>query len=296
MNIIKGIVINKIQGFYNIKGEDEKEYLCKLRGILKRKDKKENCTVGDNVTFDTDGFITEVHPRKNLLLRPLVANLDYGVIQFAAKDPAIDLQRLNILVLNSIYNKIDPIIVINKIDLLTEDEFNTLKKSLEYFKSIKVPIFFISTYKNIGIDELKKFIKNKVTAFGGPSGVGKSSLLNMLQVDKDLKTGETSKRLRAGKHTTRDSKLLPLEDGGFVIDTPGFSSIDIPQTENAEELISLFPDFFGYSCKFNNCVHINEPNCGIKEAVENGKIFKERYDFYKFCYEKSKNEIWNKYR
>lgn len=296
MNIIKGIVINKIQGFYNIKGEDGKEYLCKLRGILKRKDKKENCTVGDNVTFDTDGFITEVHSRKNLLLRPLVANLDYGVIQFAAKDPAIDLQRLNILVLNSIYNKIDPIIVINKIDLLTEDEFNTLKKSLEYFKSIKVPIFFISTYKNIGIDKLKEFIKNKVTAFGGPSGVGKSSLLNMLQVDKDLKTGETSKRLRAGKHTTRDSKLLPLEDGGFVIDTPGFSSIDIPQTENAEELISLFPDFFGYSCKFNNCVHINEPNCGIKEAVENGKIFKERYDFYKFCYEKSKNEIWNKYR
>lgn len=295
MNIIKGVIINKIQGFYNIKGENGEEYLCKLRGILKRKEKKENCTVGDNVIFDEEGFITEVLERKNLLKRPLVANLDFGVIQFAAKDPLIDLQRLNILVLNSIFNKINPIIVINKIDLLTDEELDRLKKDLEYFKSINIPIFFISTYKNIGILELKEFIKNKITAFGGPSGVGKSSLLNLLQVDKDLKTGETSKRLRAGKHTTRDSKLLPLNEGGFVIDTPGFSSIDIPITENAAELISLFPDFSGFSCKFNNCVHINEPNCGVKEAVENGGIFKQRYDFYKFCYEKSKQEIWNKY-
>lgn len=296
MNIIKGIVINKIQGFYNIKGEDNKEYLCKLRGILKRKEKKENCIVGDKVTFDNEGFITEVDFRNNLLPRPLVANLDYGAIQFSAKDPLIDLQRLNILVLNSIYNKINPIIVINKIDLLTEIEFSNLKKSLKYFESIKVPIFFISTYKNIGIDELKKFIKDKITAFGGPSGVGKSSLLNLLQINKDLKIGETSKKLKSGKHTTRDSKLLPLEEGGFVIDTPGFSSIDLPKSKNSEELISLFPDFYGYNCKFNNCVHINEPCCGIKDAVENGKIFKERYEFYRFCYEKSKNEIWNKYK
>lgn len=296
MSTIEGIVINKIQGFYNIKSEGE-EYLCKLRGILKRSDKRENCAVGDHVVFDNDGFITEVKERKNLLRRPLVANIDYGVIQFAAKDPVIDYERINILILNSLYNKINPILIINKIDLLTKEEFDEIKEKLAYLSKINIPIFFISTVTKEGIKELEDFIKDKITAFGGPSGVGKSSILNLLQEDKDLKTGETSKRLRAGKHTTRDSKLLPLITGGFVIDTPGFSSVDLPPTENAQELISLFPEFnIGEGCKFNNCVHINEPDCAIKKAVENGIIPIERYEFYKRCYEKSKNELWNRYK
>ncbi|WP_432205167.1 ribosome small subunit-dependent GTPase A [Cetobacterium somerae] len=285
-----------MQGFYNIESNG-KEYLCKLRGILKRSDKRENCTVGDYVIFDEDGFITEVKPRKNLLRRPLVANIDYGVIQFAAKDPVIDYEKINILILNSLYNKINPVLIINKIDLLTEEELEEIKFNLEYLSKIDIPVFYISTYENLGIEDLKDFLKGNVTAFGGPSGVGKSSILNLLQDSKELKTGETSKRLRAGKHTTRDSKLLTLPSGGFVIDTPGFSSVDLPPTENAQELISLFPEFKTVEdCKFNNCVHINEPQCGIKNAAESGKIPKERYDFYKRCYEKSKNEIWNKYK
>ncbi|MGL4804700.1 MAG: ribosome small subunit-dependent GTPase A [Cetobacterium sp.] len=288
--------MNKIQGFYNIESEG-KEYLCKLRGILKRSDKRENCTVGDYVVFDADGFITEVKPRKNLLRRPLVANIDYGVIQFAAKDPAIDYEKINILILNSLYNKISPVLIINKIDLLSQEELEEIKSNLEYLSKIDIPVFYISTYKNLGMDELKAFLKDKVTAFGGPSGVGKSSILNLLQDSKELKTGETSKRLRAGKHTTRDSKLLTLPSGGFVIDTPGFSSVDLPPTSDAQDLISLFPEFhqFGDECKFNNCVHVNEPQCGVKSAVDSGKITKERYEFYKRCYDKSKNEIWNKY-
>ncbi|MEG2346209.1 MAG: ribosome small subunit-dependent GTPase A [Cetobacterium somerae] len=288
--------MNKIQGFYNIESEG-KEYLCKLRGILKRSDKRENCTVGDYVVFDADGFITEVKPRKNLLRRPLVANIDYGVIQFAAKDPAIDYEKINILILNSLYNKISPVLIINKIDLLSQEELEEIKSNLKYLSKIDIPVFYISTYKNLGMDELKAFLKDKVTAFGGPSGVGKSSILNLLQDSKELKTGETSKRLRAGKHTTRDSKLLTLPSGGFVIDTPGFSSVDLPPTSDAQDLISLFPEFhqFGDGCKFNNCVHVNEPQCGIKSAVDSGKITKERYEFYKRCYDKSKNEIWNKY-
>lgn len=294
--IIEGIVINKIQGFYNIESNG-KEYLCKLRGILKRSDKRENCTVGDYVVFDEDGFITEVKPRKNLLRRPLVANIDFGVIQFAAKDPAIDYEKINILILNSLYNKINPVLIINKVDLLSQDELNEIKSNLEYLSKIKIPVFYISTYENIGMEELKDFLKDNVTAFGGPSGVGKSSILNLLQDSRELKTGETSKRLRAGKHTTRDSRLLTLPSGGFVIDTPGFSSVDLPPTEDAQELISLFPEFnLGEGCKFNNCVHINEPQCGIKKAVENGIIPKERYEFFKRCYEKSKNEIWNRYK
>lgn len=253
--------------------------------------------MGDYVVFDADGFITEVKPRKNLLRRPLVANIDYGVIQFAAKDPAIDYEKINILILNSLYNKISPVLIINKIDLLSQEELEEIKSNLEYLSKIDIPVFYISTYKNFGMDELKAFLKDKVTSFGGPSGVGKSSILNLLQDSKELKTGETSKRLRAGKHTTRDSKLLTLPSGGFVIDTPGFSSVDLPPTSDAQDLISLFPEFhqFGDGCKFNNCVHVNEPQCGIKSAVDSGKITKERYEFYKRCYDKSKNEIWNKY-
>lgn len=296
MRKIKGIVINKIQGFYNIKS-NEKEYLCKLRGILKRSDKKENCTVGDYVIFDADGFITKIEPRKNLLIRPLVANIDYGAIQFSAKDPKIAYDRINFLILNSTYNKIKPILIINKIDLLTKEELEEIKQNLTYVHNLHIPIFYISTYENIGIYELKDFLKNQVTAFGGPSGVGKSSLLNLLQDDKELKTGETSKRLRAGKHTTRDSKLLSLSNGGYVIDTPGFSSINIPATKNVTELISLFYEFENHSnCKFHNCIHINEPDCAVKKAVENGEISKVRYDFYRYCYEKSKIDIWNQYK
>lgn len=299
MRKIEGIVINKIQGFYNIKSnENGKEYLCKLRGILKRSDKRENCTVGDNVVFDEEGFITEVKTRKNLLRRPLVANIDYGVIQFAAKDPAIDYEKINILILNSLFNDISPLLIINKIDLLEKEELEEIKEKLTYLEKINIPLFFISTYTKEGVKELEEFLKGKITAFGGPSGVGKSSILNLLQEDKDLKTGETSKRLRAGKHTTRDSKLLPLTIGGFVIDTPGFSSVELPPTKDANELANLFPEFNEYIglCKFNNCVHINEPNCAIKNAVEKGKIYSERYEFYKRCYEKSKNELWNRYK
>lgn len=202
------------------------------------------------------------------------------------------------LILNSFYNKINPILVVNKIDLLTEEEFQNIKENLEFANKIDIPVFYVSTLTNVGIEELQDFIKDKITAFGGPSGVGKSSILNLLQEDKELKTGETSKRLRAGKHTTRDSKLLPLSVGGYVIDTPGFSSVDLPPTENVQELIDLFPEFDNYkdNCKFNNCIHINEPQCAVKNAVENGEIVKERYDFYKRCYEKSKNELWNRYK
>ncbi|MGL5918633.1 MAG: ribosome small subunit-dependent GTPase A [Cetobacterium sp.] len=288
--------MNKIQGFYNIESNGN-EYLCKLRGLLKRSDKRENCTVGDYVVFDADGFITEVKPRKNLLRRPLVANIDFGVIQFAAKDPVIDYEKINILVLNSLYNKIKPVLIINKVDLLEAFELEEIKIKLAFLSKIDIPVFYISTYDNTGIPELTEFLKDKVTAFGGPSGVGKSSILNLLQDSRELKTGETSKRLRAGKHTTRDSRLLTLPTGGFVIDTPGFSSVDLPPTENAGELIELFPEFeLSKGCKFNNCIHVNEPQCGVKEAVEAGIIPQERYDFFKRCYDKSKNELWNKYK
>ena len=295
-NMIKGRVINKIQGFYYV-NDGTQIHECRLRGVLKRKDKKDNCVVGDYVEISEDNFIMNVAERKNIINRPLVSNIDWLVIQFAAKDPEIELDRLNNLILNSIYHKISPVIVINKIDLLTDEERKNLEDTLSYLKDIDIPLFFVSTVKNINVDKVKEFIKGKTTAFGGPSGVGKSSILNIIQNKKELTVGETSKRLKAGKHTTRDSNLIPLEEGGYVIDTPGFSSLELPPIENQEELVSLFKEFTfdeGY-CKFLDCHHINEPKCVIKEKVENGKISKIRYEFYKKVYEKLKNERWNRY-
>ena len=292
---IRGVVINKIQGFYYVKSE-EQVYECKLRGILKRKDDKQNCVVGDIVEISEDNAIIKVEKRKNLVERPLVANIDYLVIQFAGKDPAIDYERLNILILRSFYYKITPIVVINKIDLLTNEEIEDVKKNLEFLNKLNIKYFLVSEKANIGIDDLKAYIKDKITAFGGPSGVGKSSIINLLQSAKKLETGETSKKLKRGKHTTKDTNLLPLKDGGYIIDTPGFSSIELPEIKNVQELIELFPEFkVEESCKFNNCLHLNEPNCAIKNLVEKGVISQTRYEFYKRIYEKLKNERWNKY-
>lgn len=296
MVFIQGRVINKVQGFYYV-DTGKGVYESKLRGLLKRSDRKDNCVVGDIVEISEENSITKVFERKNLLLRPVVANIDYLVIQFAARNPVIDYERLGILLLHSFFNKIKPIIVINKIDLISEEEKQEIANNLSYLKDIKVPLLFISQEKNIGIQELENIIKDNVTAFGGPSGVGKSSIINLLQNEKELKTGVTSERLKRGKHTTRDTKLLHLSAGGFIIDTPGFSSVEFPEIEDIKALEELFPEFSQKRkpCKFNDCIHINEPECGIKELVENHKITEYRYNFYKKIYETLKNERWNKY-
>lgn len=296
MILIKGQVVNKIKGFYYVNiGETTLE--CHLRGILKKTEKKENCVVGDIVEVNSENFITNIYPRKNLLLRPVVANIDYLVIQFAGKDPVIDYERLHLLIMHSFFNNIKPVVVINKIDLLTPMETEEIKDKLIYLKKIDIPIFFISTISGVGISDLEKLLMGSLTAFGGPSGVGKSSIINFLQNKKELKTGETSARLKRGKHTTRDSNLLPMSNGGFIIDTPGFSSLEYPDVKNVNELISLFPEFTqGISnCKFSNCIHINEPQCGVKSLVENGEISETRYHYYKKAYDLLKNNKWKKF-
>ena len=268
-------MINKIQGFYYVESNGQ-VFECKLRGILKKTNNKYNCVVGDRVEISEDNSIVEIFKRDNLLIRPIVANVDYLAIQFAAKHPNIDFERINLLLLTAFYYKIKPIVIVNKIDYLTEEELVELKER------ISVPMFLISCYQNIGLEEVENFLKDKITVIGGPSGVGKSSFINFLQSERILKTGEISERLQRGKHTTRDSNMIKMKAGGYIIDTPGFSSIEVPNIENREELISLFPEFLNIdSCKFLNCSHIHEPGCNVKKQVEENKISKERYDFYK---------------
>lgn len=261
---------------------------------MKKTNNKFNCIVGDLVEIEED-TISKILERKNMLIRPVVSNVDYIAIQFAAKEPNIDFERINLLILNAMFNKVLPLIIINKIDYLNKEELEFINNKLTYLKDINIPLFFISTLEKIGIKELELFLKDKITVIGGPSGVGKSTLINILQSEQILKTGEISERLRRGKHTTRDSNIMKLNIGGYIIDTPGFSSIEIPDIKNQEELISLFPEFLNLSpCKFLNCSHTHEPKCSVKEAVENKKISEDRYKFYEKVLN-SLSERWNKY-
>ncbi|MFA1733695.1 ribosome small subunit-dependent GTPase A [Fusobacterium animalis] len=291
---IQGVVINKIQGFYYIESNN-KVFECKLRGILKKTNNKYNCVVGDRVEISEDNTIVEIFKRDNMLIRPIVANVDYLVIQFAAKHPNIDFERINLLLLTAFYYKVKPIVIVNKIDYLTEEELCELKEKLSFLEKISVPMFLISCHQNIGLEKVENFLKDKITVIGGPSGVGKSSFINFLQSEKTLKTGEISEKLQRGKHTTRDSNMIKMKVGGYIIDTPGFSSIEVPNIENREELISLFPEFSSIeSCKFLNCSHTHEPGCNVKKEVEENKISKDRYDFYKKTLE-ILSERWNRY-
>lgn len=291
---IQGVVINKIQGFYYVESNN-KVFECKLRGILKKTNNKYNCVVGDRVKISEDNTIVEIFKRDNMLIRPIVANVDYLAIQFAAKHPNIDFERINLLLLTAFYYKIKPIVIVNKIDYLTEEELCELKEKLSFLEKISVPMFLISCHQNIGLEKVENFLKDKITVIGGPSGVGKSSFINFLQSEKTLKTGEISEKLQRGKHTTRDSNMIKMKVGGYIIDTPGFSSIEVPNIENRQELISLFPEFSSIeSCKFLNCSHTHEPGCNVKKEVEENKISKDRYDFYKKTLE-ILSERWNRY-
>ncbi|WP_338994843.1 ribosome small subunit-dependent GTPase A [Fusobacterium animalis] len=291
---IQGVVINKIQGFYYIESNN-KVFECKLRGILKKTNNKYNCVVGDRVEISEDNTIVEIFKRDNMLIRPIVANVDYLAIQFAAKHPNIDFERINLLLLTAFYYKVKPIVIVNKIDYLTKEELCELKEKLSFLEKISVPMFLISCHQNIGLEKVEDFLKDKITVIGGPSGVGKSSFINFLQSEKTLKTGEISEKLQRGKHTTRDSNMIKMKVGGYIIDTPGFSSIEVPNIENREELISLFPEFSSIeSCKFLNCSHTHEPGCNVKKEVEENKISKDRYDFYKKTLE-ILSERWNRY-
>ena len=279
-----GKVIRKIKGVYfiypftpfkNIDDFENSLIQAKLRGNLKIKNRKENCIIGDIVEFDDElNVIETIKERKNFIDRPLISNIDYIALFFSAKEPDFDIIAFQKSLLKIHKNNLKPILVITKSDLLNKDEKNNLKALLkDNFPYLN--LFFIST-KNGDIEEFKNFIKYKDIIISGPSGVGKSTLINNIIGSDTLKTNEVSQKTKKGRNTTVDTRFFPFLDG-FIIDTPGFSSIEFPKLNDTLEIKEYFPEINELStkCKFKNCSHITEPNCNVKENIK-----KIRYDFY----------------
>lgn len=278
--MIEGIILKGYSGFYYVLAND-KEYECSLRG--KYRLKKQDFLTGDHVLISVtehglnNAVIEEVLPRKNQLLRPPMANVTQAIIVISVKNPPPDLQLLDRLLIIVDNEGITPIICFNKIDLAEEDGHDLAS----LYKGAGYKVILTSTKKELGIVELKEQLKNQVSVFAGPSGVGKSSLLNKIRPGLALKIGEVGEKSQRGKHTTRYTKLIPMQDGGLVADSPGFSRLNLPDMKR-EELSSFFPEFNAYVnlCKFNTCLHYQEPGCEVKAALDKGLIDARRYKNY----------------
>lgn len=281
MVLIKGKVIRKIQGFYDVLCE-KGIYSCKLKGILKKSNNKLNCVIGDIVDFDIDDLvINNIYDRKNLLLRPLVANVDFVAITLSVKDPVIDINNFQKMLLLIDKQEIPLILILSKIDLVNKDEKAKILNELNYrFRNIK--IFCISLKTKEGLLELEKYIEGKQIVLSGASGVGKSSLVNYLLKDDVLEVGDISSKTKKGKNTTIDTRYFET-DQIKIFDTPGYSYVSVPEFYDKLDIMEYISEFKTYLglCKFKNCIHIDEPQCYIKQMVIEDKINIKRYDFYK---------------
>ena len=279
--MLKGQIVKGISGFYYVDTENGL-YECKARGIL-RKDKI-TPLVGDRVKMnildevEKKGIVEEIEDRDSELIRPPIANVDKALIVFAIKNPNLNLSLLDRFLVLSEREGLETVIVFTKIDLDSEKSLKSIKNVYERCGYNVIPV---SNVENLNVDKVKDELKDSITVFAGPSGVGKSSLLNEIDEDFKLQTGEVSNKIKRGKHTTRHAELFKLEFGGMVADTPGFSSLSVDDI-GEDELKDYFIEFGEYgNCKFGNkCIHENEPKCGVKEAVGDGDISKERYDSY----------------
>ncbi|MDO5724769.1 MAG: ribosome small subunit-dependent GTPase A [Tissierellia bacterium] len=286
--MIRGKIIKGIGGFYYVKTL-KGIYECKARGLFRNT--AESPIVGDNCILEETeqmrGYIVEILPRKNLFLRPPVANVDKAFIVFSINDPDIDLSLLDKMIVQSYYYDTKPIVLINKSELNRQWADKLI---LDYRKS-DIEAYAISVYEDSDLTFIYDKFKGYTSALMGPSGVGKSTLLNQF-VDNKLQTGEISEKTKRGKHTTRHVELLILDNETFVFDTPGYSSLELEFIDDAEELKYYYPDFYNLSenCKFNNCLHDREPNCAVKMAVEQEKIAKWRYENYKNYLEAIRNK------
>jgi ribosome biogenesis GTPase len=287
---MQGKIIKGIAGFYYVHVEGMGVYECKAKGIFRKEHVKP--LVGDDVMVDIldevkkEGNVREILPRRSALVRPAVANVDQALVIFAIVKPNPNFNLLDRFLIRMERQGLPTIICFNKQDIASEQEKAALRKAYE---TCGYRVCFVSALENEGLDLIRTLLAGKTTTVAGPSGVGKSSLINQLAPDAHMETGAISEKIERGKHTTRHSEIIALGEGTYIVDTPGFTSLDISEITK-EELGMYYPEFVQYEpgCKFSGCAHISEPSCGVKAAVEAGKISRVRYENYKILYQELK--------
>ncbi len=274
---VSGLVLKNYSGFYYVQTADTTIYECKLRGKI-----KDQIVTGDRVfitpLLNGAGVLENLEKRDNLLYRPKIANVDLLLIVMAYNQPVPSLSLLDRLIMLANYNHLNPIIILNKSDLKAHENTELI---LNYYPQAGFKVISVSAFKQLNLNLIDREIKDKIAVMAGPSGAGKSSLLNALSAKVDIKTQTVSSKIGRGRHTTRHVELYPLETGGWLADTPGFGVLDMPVMKSIE-LSGYFPDFKPYfpSCRFGNCLHNQETECGVKQAVNDGNILSNRYRNY----------------
>ena len=289
---MQGKIVKGIAGFYYVHVVEFGLYECKAKGVFRKE--KIKPLVGDNVEIDIldetekKGNIVEVLERKNELIRPAVANIDQALVVFAVTKPKPHFNLLDRFLIMMESKRIPVILCFNKKDIAKEPEIHHLK---EIYESCGYQMIFTSALEKENIEKVKQLLRGKTTAIAGPSGVGKSSLINIFQPDANMETGTISEKIERGKHTTRHSELICIEEDTYIMDTPGFSSLYTNDFEK-EELKYYFTEFEPYEgkCKFEGCDHVHEPNCAVKAALEEGKIHHIRYENYLEMYNELKEK------
>ena len=289
---MQGKIIKGIAGFYYVNVVESGGYECKAKGVFRKE--KIKPLVGDNVRIEIldeenkTGNIVEIFPRKNELIRPAVANIDQALVVFAVTKPTPHFNLLDRFLVMMERKEIPVVLCFNKKDIATSPEIAELEA---IYEKCGYPIVFTSALEQENIEEIRRPLLKKTTAIAGPSGVGKSSLINLLQNQVQMETGTISRKIERGKHTTRHSELIAVDADSYIMDTPGFSSLYVNDFEK-EELKYYFREFASYEgqCRFQGCDHVHEPGCAVKEALEEGKIHPIRYKNYLEMYTELKEK------